>query len=171
LLFKLESADYIDDDATLQVGARVENTTILPQLLLPVTAANQTVSHAQLTAFSVEIAASVTLMAGCFQILMSIFRMGVIGTYMSVPYVNGFLLGACCHIILSQVPLVLGVRVDRVTGVGELPIKVARILAQLPHCNIATVVNGLCCLIFLVLIKEVRDASDSLFHYRPDVFL
>ena len=45
-------------------------------------------------------------MAGLFQLLMYVCRLGVIATYMSKPFVNGFMTGAALQIITSQVNLV-----------------------------------------------------------------
>ena len=146
--FKLDS---IDDNA-METMIKT-NKTMLEAL-------NQT-NSLEVDAFSVDISASITLLAGLFQILMSLLRLGVLGTYMSVPYVSGFLLGACCHIILSQIPLVLGIHIRRVSGIGELLKKIFMIFANIGKANPATVINGICCIIFLVVIKEVINNKYS----------
>ena len=56
-----------------------------------------------LALIQVAIATSVTLMAGLFQLLMYVCRLGVIATYMSKPFIGGFMTGAAAQIITAQV--------------------------------------------------------------------
>jgi MFS superfamily sulfate permease-like transporter len=51
----------------------------------------------------VDFAVSVTLMAGLFQLLMRVCRLGVIATYMSSAFVGGFMTASAIQIIVSQV--------------------------------------------------------------------
>jgi MFS superfamily sulfate permease-like transporter len=46
---------------------------------------------------------SVSLIAGLFQLLMFICRLGVVATYMSSPFIGGFMTGSAVQIMVSQV--------------------------------------------------------------------
>jgi MFS superfamily sulfate permease-like transporter len=48
-------------------------------------------------------AVSVTLIAGLFQLLMRLCRLGVIATYMSSSFISGFMTASAIQIIVSQV--------------------------------------------------------------------
>lgn len=58
----------------------------------------------------VSAAMSVTLMAGLFQLLMRICRLGVIATYMSSSFIGGFMTASAIQIIVSQVIVVYLIR-------------------------------------------------------------
>ena len=51
----------------------------------------------------VGVAMSVTLIAGLFQMAMRICRLGVICTFMSMPFIVAFLTASATQIIVSQV--------------------------------------------------------------------
>jgi len=51
----------------------------------------------------VEIATSVTLVAGLFQLAMRICQLGVICSFMSMPFIIAFLTASATQIVIAQV--------------------------------------------------------------------
>jgi solute carrier family 26 protein len=52
----------------------------------------------------------------CSQLLMYIFRMGIVCTLLSDTLVNGFTTGAAIHVFTSQVKDLLGLKITRHEG-------------------------------------------------------
>nr|ACF75333.1 solute carrier family 26 member 6 splice variant 1 [Opsanus beta] len=67
-------------------------------------------------AFRVQIACSLTVLAGIFQILLGLVRFGFVVTYLSEPLVRGYTTGSACHVATSQLKYLFGVTPDRFTG-------------------------------------------------------
>jgi MFS superfamily sulfate permease-like transporter len=51
---------------------------------------------------------------------MGFFRLGFLTTYMSDSLISGFTTGSACHVFMSQVNKVLGVKLPRHEGFGML---------------------------------------------------
>uniref|UniRef100_A0A3P9JNM6 Si:ch211-117c9.2 n=1 Tax=Oryzias latipes TaxID=8090 RepID=A0A3P9JNM6_ORYLA len=67
-------------------------------------------------AYRVQMACSVTLLSGIFQILLGVVRFGFVATYLSEPLVRGYTTGAACHVCVSQLKYLFGVKPARFTG-------------------------------------------------------
>jgi len=55
-----------------------------------------------------ELAAALALMVGCLLVAAGIFRLGWIADLLSIPVTIGFLAGISVHILISQLPVILG---------------------------------------------------------------
>jgi len=66
---------------------------------------------------------SVTLLAGLCQLTMRVFRLGVLATYMSMPFISAFMTGSAVQIMVSQVgftyPIKNGGLVDNTLDYGS----------------------------------------------------
>ena len=79
---------------------------------------------------SIEVATTVCLVVGLWQIIMGILRLGVVGIVLSDHLVSGFTTAAAIHVVVSQTKNLLGVQVPRFNG----PFKVIRsIVAIFSH--------------------------------------
>ncbi len=91
-------------------------------------------------------AAMLALMVGGILVLTGIFRLGWIADLLSIPVTTGFLLGIAVHIVVSQLPALLGVP----DPAGSLPARLGTILSGLGGANLAPLALGLgtlvCCL-------------------------
>ncbi|XP_066283849.1 prestin-like [Branchiostoma lanceolatum] len=104
----------------------------------------------------VAVSATLTLMAGIFQLGMGICRLGFVTIYLSDPLVSGFTVGAAFHVVGSQVKYLLGLEIPRYSGPLSLVytfIDVFRLIAQ---TNVAAVITSLICIIVLLVGKEVN---------------
>ena len=84
---------------------------------------------------------SVTLLAGLCQLAMCLLRLGVITTYMSAPFVSGFMIGSAMQIMTSQLPFIFGLNVARSRGsLFQLPLTVYGVLGGLGGTNLCALI-------------------------------
>jgi MFS superfamily sulfate permease-like transporter len=107
----------------MSVGA---DSTIAPIMAsaLAVTAAAATVHYAGMTA-------ALAMMVGGLLLFAGLMRAGWIADLLSIPVTTGFLAGIAIHIIVGQIPDLLGIAVPRADVIGQL----RDILRQLPRTN------------------------------------
>jgi sulfate permease, SulP family len=80
-----------------------------------------------------------TLLVGLVLLASYLLRLGWIADLLSAPVTTGFLAGISVHIIVGQLPAVLGIKVAS----GRIINECAAILQQLPHTNPLAVAIGL----------------------------
>ncbi|MBV8921984.1 SulP family inorganic anion transporter [Bradyrhizobium sp.] len=84
-------------------------------------------------------AVALALLVGILLVASGLFRLGGIANLLSVPVTVGFLVGISVHILVSQLPGVLGLPAPS----GPMLAKLAVLAGELGHANIFTVVIGL----------------------------
>src|SRR5262245_34002899 len=85
------------------------------------------------------LAVALALMVGVILILASLFRMGWIANLLSTPVTVGFLAGISIHIIVSQLPGVLGLPPQK----GPMADRIIELARQLGATNFHTLAIGL----------------------------
>ncbi|ELT97625.1 hypothetical protein CAPTEDRAFT_119293 [Capitella teleta] len=110
---------------------------------------------ADLVAFKVGIAMSVSLIMGLVQLAMWLLNLGVLATYMSMPFISAFMTGAACHIITSQIPTMFGLSLQRFSGTFSLPNTIIEVFKNIQHTNVASLLITLVCIAVLMVIKEL----------------
>jgi MFS superfamily sulfate permease-like transporter len=83
-------------------------------------------------------AALLALLVGLILIVASVLRAGWIADLLSVPVITGFLAGIAVHIIVGQLPGILGVA----DAPGRLPMRLVGILRHLPDAHPAALAIG-----------------------------
>lgn len=86
-----------------------------------------------------SLAVALALMVGAILILGSLFRMGWIANLLSVPVTVGFLAGISVHILVSQIPGVLGLPSPK----GPMLDRIIELAQQLGATNLYTLAIGL----------------------------
>jgi MFS superfamily sulfate permease-like transporter len=99
------------------------------------------------------LAATLALMVGVFLIAGGLFRLGWIADLLSIPVTTGFLAGISAHILISQLPGILGLP----TPSGTLLQHLATLLEHLNETNPFTLAIGLGVLA-VITISEKTDA-------------
>ena len=107
----------------------------------------------------IEIAMSVSLLVGAFQVLFSILRLGIIANYMSPPFVRAFLAGAACHIVTTQVPFLLGIRMKTLPGIFRIPKSFHEIFTLIKEANPPEIICTFVCMTFLIVCKEIINVK------------
>jgi SulP family sulfate permease len=101
----------------------------------------------------VALAGALALMVGVVLVLGGIFRLGWIADLLSIPVTVGFLAGIAVHIIISQLPAILGLTEPG----GSMLQRLAALVEQLPHANLYSLVIGLG-VFALIMISERINA-------------
>uniref|UniRef100_A0A8C8DR85 Solute carrier family 26 member 6, like 2 n=1 Tax=Oryzias sinensis TaxID=183150 RepID=A0A8C8DR85_9TELE len=107
-------------------------------------------------AYRVQMACSVTLLSGIFQILLGVVRFGFVATYLSEPLVRGYTTGAACHVCVSQLKYLFGVKPARFTGPFSLIYTIVEICRLLPQTRVPELVVSLVALAVLIVVKEIN---------------
>jgi sulfate permease, SulP family len=100
----------------------------------------------------IALAAVLALMVGVVLVVGGIFRLGWIADLLSIPVTVGFLTGISIHILISQLPAILGLP----TPTGSMLQRLATLAEQLPHANLFTLGIGVAVLA-LVTVSERID--------------
>jgi sulfate permease, SulP family len=100
----------------------------------------------------VVLAAALALMVGLVLVAAGSFRLGWIADLLSVPVVTGFLAGIAAHIVISQLPGVLGVQAPE----GAMLPRFAAIVGELGNTNPFTLAIGVGVLA-VILVSEWID--------------
>lgn len=87
----------------------------------------------------IEVATAVTLMVGLVQILMYVFRLGIVCTILSETLVSGFTAGAAVHVVTSQMKELLGVKIDSHNGLFQIVLTYYDIGNRISNVNFATI--------------------------------
>uniref|UniRef100_A0A4W6F3J6 Solute carrier family 26 member 6 n=1 Tax=Lates calcarifer TaxID=8187 RepID=A0A4W6F3J6_LATCA len=103
-------------------------------------------------AFRVQIACSLTVLAGIFQILLGVVRFGFVVTYLSEPLVRGYTTGSACHVCVSQLKYLFGVSPARFAG----PLSLIYVSILLPLTKVPELVVSLVALAVLIVVKEIN---------------
>ena len=103
----------------------------------------------------IGIAVSLTLMIGLFQLVMGVFRVGIIATFMSMTFISGFLTGSAVVIITSQLPGLLCLTLPRHSGMFSTPLRLYEVFKHITESNVAALLMGCICLAVLIVFKEV----------------
>ncbi|XP_053227236.1 sulfate anion transporter 1 [Podarcis raffonei] len=107
--------------------------------------------------YAIGVATAVTLMAGIYQVLMGIFRLGFVSMYLSEPVLDGFATGASVTILTAQVKYLIGVKIPRAQGYGILITTWVNIFRNIAQANLCDVITSAICITVLVTAKELGD--------------
>ncbi|KAI3357653.1 hypothetical protein L3Q82_016074, partial [Scortum barcoo] len=107
-------------------------------------------------AYRVQIACSLTVLAGIFQILLGVVKFGFMVTYLSEPLIRGYTTGSACHVCISQLKYLFGLTQARFTGPLSLIYILVDICRQLPETKVPELVVSLVALTVLIVVKELN---------------
>uniref|UniRef100_A0A8C0I8Y9 Solute carrier family 26 member 1 n=1 Tax=Bubo bubo TaxID=30461 RepID=A0A8C0I8Y9_BUBBB len=118
-------------------------------------------SQSNSTAFNLTVAGmnaeSLTFVAGVYQVLMGIFRLGFVSMYLSESVLDGFATGASLTILTAQVKYLIGIKIPRSQGHGMLVITWINIFRNISQANLCDVITSAICIMVLVTAKELGD--------------
>jgi len=97
------------------------------------------------------LAGVLALMVGAVLVVGGIFRLGWIADLLSVPVTVGFLAGISVHILISQLPAILGLA----SPSGPMLQRLATLVEQLPQTNLFSLVVGLGVLALIVISERI----------------
>ncbi|KAM8972099.1 chloride anion exchanger-like [Pelodytes ibericus] len=115
------------------------------------------VDEEALNADRVVVAASVTVLAGIFQLAMGLLQIGFIVIYLSDSLISGFTTAAAIHVLVSQLKFILGLKVDPYSGPLALFYTLRDIFKQITHTNIADLVTSIIIMVVVFAVKEINE--------------
>lgn len=99
----------------------------------------------------------IALIAGAFQLLLGLFRLGNIINFISQPVLKGFIIGAAFTIMLSQVKHVLGIPVEGRDSIVVLE----QLFTAYKEADLYTMMIGLGGVLFLLWMKKLSKRIPS----------
>ncbi|XP_077388759.1 sulfate transporter isoform X2 [Festucalex cinctus] len=107
--------------------------------------------------YAITVGATVTFVAGVYQVLLGILQVGFVSVYLSDSLLSGFATGASLTILTSQVKYMLGLKFPRPQGWFTLFKTWISVLANLGNTNLCDLITSLACLLLLLSAKELND--------------
>ena len=101
----------------------------------------------------IALVAGATFYTGILFVVMAIFRMGFLVTYLSQSFMSGFTTGVAVHIFSSQIKTALGLKLPPIEGVGKLVKLYFNVFKHIASVNIGDLVVTIVCVITLLLVK------------------
>ncbi|XP_044123914.1 sulfate anion transporter 1 [Neovison vison] len=107
--------------------------------------------------YAIRVATALTLVAGIYQVLLGMLRLGFVSAYLSQPLLDGFAMGASVTILTSQLKHLLGVRIPRHQGLGMVVSTWLSLVRGAGQANLCDVVTSATCLAVLLAGKELSE--------------
>ncbi|XP_068127231.1 sulfate anion transporter 1-like [Hyperolius riggenbachi] len=149
----------LDDDAVQKISQM--NDSNIMNLTSGITSVNISLGLVDIECgkecYAISVAAALTFIAGIYQVLMGIFRLGFLSMYLSEPMLDGFATGASLTILTAQVKYLLGVKIPRSPAVGMLITTWINIFKNIHKTNVCDVITSAICIAVLVAAKELGD--------------
>ncbi|XP_058442098.1 solute carrier family 26 member 10 isoform X1 [Marmota monax] len=137
---------------SLMTGSAVER--LVPE---PLSRNLSGIEKEQLDAQRVGAAAAVAFGSGALmQLGMFVLQLGVLSTFLSEPVVKALTSGAALHVLVSQLPSLLGLSLPRQIGCFSLFKTLAAVLTSLPRSSPAELTISALSLALLVPVKELN---------------
>ncbi|XP_040262485.1 sulfate transporter [Bufo bufo] len=111
--------------------------------------------------YAITVGATVTFMAGFYQVVMGVLQVGFVSVYLSGAVLSGFATGASFTILTSQVKYLLGLSIPRANGIGSSIYTWIYIFQNIHKTNICDLVTSIICLLVLVPAKELNECFKS----------
>ncbi|KAM5147885.1 solute carrier family 26 member 6-like isoform 2-T2 [Mantella aurantiaca] len=108
-------------------------------------------------AVRVQVASSLTLLVGIFQILLGLMQFGFVVTYLSEPLIRGYTSAAAIHVTVSQLKSILGVNISQRSHPLSLIYAIVNICSKLPQTNVASLLIGLIAIAVLFTVKFLNE--------------
>ncbi|XP_040136347.1 solute carrier family 26 member 10 isoform X4 [Ictidomys tridecemlineatus] len=136
---------------SLMTGSAVER--LVPE---PLSRNLSGIEKEQLDAQRVGAAAAVAFGSGALMLGMFVLQLGVLSTFLSEPVVKALTSGAALHVLVSQLPSLLGLSLPRQIGCFSLFKTLAAVLTSLPRSSPAELTISALSLALLVPVKELN---------------
>ncbi|KAM3599523.1 uncharacterized protein V6R79_007326 [Siganus canaliculatus] len=107
--------------------------------------------------YAISVACALTFLAGIYQVLMALFRLGFVSVYLSSPMLDGFATGASFTILTVQAKYLLGLKIARHQGYGTVVVTWYRIFANIQKTNYCDLITSAICIFILVAGKEIQE--------------
>uniref|UniRef100_A0A667WNC6 Sulfate transporter n=1 Tax=Myripristis murdjan TaxID=586833 RepID=A0A667WNC6_9TELE len=107
--------------------------------------------------YAISIAAALTFLAGIYQVMMAVFRLGFVSVYLSGPMLDGFATGASFTILTVQAKYLLGLKIPRHQGYGTVIVTWINIFSNIHKTNVCDLITSAICISTLLAGKEIQE--------------
>ncbi|XP_007557755.1 solute carrier family 26 member 6-like [Poecilia formosa] len=142
---------------SIMVGSVTERLAPDSNFILNGTNGSEIVNLAARDSYRVQVACSLTVLSGIFQLLLGLVKFGFMVTYLSEPLIRGYTTASACHVCISQLKYLFGVKPARFVGPFALVYTLVEICRLLPQTKIPELVVSLVALAVLIIVKELND--------------
>uniref|UniRef100_A0A8C9R5X3 Solute carrier family 26 member 5 n=1 Tax=Scleropages formosus TaxID=113540 RepID=A0A8C9R5X3_SCLFO len=108
----------------------------------------------------VQVAVALTCLVGIIQVgqlALGLLRFGFVAIYLAEPLVRGFTTAAAVHVFVSQLKYLLDIKTTRYSGPLSVLYSLIEVLKKIGQTNVASLVVGLVCIVFLYVVKDLND--------------
>ncbi|XP_059679459.1 solute carrier family 26 member 6 [Gavia stellata] len=141
---------------SVMIGSVTESLVPSEKFLVSVNGTNTTVNEEQRDAARVKLVATITVLAGIFQVVLGLLQFGFVVTYLSDPLVRGYTTAASVHVLISQLKNVFGVSLGEHSGPLSLFMTFIEICRKLPQTNVGTLVTAIIAMVAIFIVKELN---------------
>ncbi|XP_057560994.1 solute carrier family 26 member 6 isoform X5 [Hippopotamus amphibius kiboko] len=120
-------------------------------------ASNSTVDVAARDTTRVQLASTLSVLVGLFQVGLGLVHFGFVVTYLSEPLVRAYTTAASVQVFISQLKYVFGLHLSSRSGPLSLIYTVLEVCWKLPETVIGTMVTAVVAGVVLVLVKLLND--------------
>ncbi|KAM9076190.1 solute carrier family 26 member 6 isoform 3-T4 [Megaptera novaeangliae] len=120
-------------------------------------ASNSTVDVAARDAARVQVASTLSVLVGLFQVGLGLVHFGFVVTYLSEPLVRAYTTAASVQVFVSQLKYVFGLHLSSRSGPLSLIYTVLEVCWKLPQTVVGTMVTAVVAGVVLVLVKLLND--------------
>ncbi|KAM9185616.1 solute carrier family 26 member 6 isoform 2-T2 [Dugong dugon] len=118
---------------------------------------NTTVNEAARDAARVQLASTLSVLVGLFQVGLGLVHFGFVVTYLSEPLVRGYTTAASVQVFISQLKYVFGLQLSSRSGPLSLIYTVLEVCWKLPQSVVGTVITAVVAGVVLVALKLLND--------------
>ncbi|XP_032017525.1 solute carrier family 26 member 6 isoform X3 [Hylobates moloch] len=105
----------------------------------------------------VQVASTLSVLVGLFQVGLGLIHFGFVVTYLSEPLVRGYTTAAAVQVFVSQLKYVFGLHLRSHSGPLSLIYTVLEVCWKLPQSKVGTVVTAAVAGVVLVVVKLLND--------------
>ncbi|XP_023087565.2 solute carrier family 26 member 6 isoform X2 [Piliocolobus tephrosceles] len=125
--------------------------------LAPQTLNDSPVNETTRDANPVQVASTLSVLVGLFQVGLGLIHFGFLVTYLSEPLVRGYTTAAAVQVFVSQLKYVFGLHLSSHSGPLSLIYTVLEVCRKLPQSKVGTVVTAAVAGVVLVVVKLLND--------------
>ncbi|CAI9159741.1 unnamed protein product [Rangifer tarandus platyrhynchus] len=118
---------------------------------------NSTLDVAARDATRVQLASTLSVLVGLFQVGLGMVHFGFVVTYLSEPLVRAYTTAASVHVFVSQLKYVFGLHLSSRSGPLSLIYTALEVCWKLPQTVVGTVVTAIVAGVVLVLVKLLNE--------------
>ncbi|MDH5435549.1 MAG: sulfate permease [Gammaproteobacteria bacterium] len=113
-------------------------------------------SHPEIAAQYIPLAMFMALIVGGFQLLLGLFRLGIVVNFLSHPVIVGFTNAAALVIGLSQLSKIFGVDMPGAPSDHFLSVRIWGVFQQVHDAHIPTLIMGIAAFVIMMTLKKYK---------------